>query len=101
MLLLLRDEDVGAASSAITASAIQHWLERVAADARAQDILSIAAMMLGPRATLVQGDEFVLVDGLASLDVGDADHWGKTLSAACGNEVVAIAPAANGIRVAV
>ncbi len=99
MLLILRDEDVETVGSAITAIALQHGLEPVDPDAQAQDILSLAATLLGPRVVLTAGEDFVLADGLASLDIGDAETWGAALSAACGNEVVAIAPTANGIRV--
>lgn len=101
MLLILRDEDVETVGSAITAIALQHGLEWVDPRARGQDILSVAASLLGPRVVLAQGEDFVLVDGLGSLGVGDADLWGKALSGACGNEIVAVEPAPNGIRVAV
>lgn len=101
MLLILRDEDVETVASAITAVALQRGLEPVEPGTQGEDLLSIAASLLGPRVVLAQGEDFVLVDGLASLDVGDADVWGEALSGACGNEIVAIEPAADGIRVAV
>ncbi|HEY8072547.1 MAG TPA: hypothetical protein VIF62_00510 [Labilithrix sp.] len=97
MLLVLRDEDIETVGSAVTAIALQHGLEPAAADEQAQDILALAAALLGPRVVLSAGEDFVLAEGLASLDVGVA--WGAALSAACGNEVVAIEPAPNGIRV--
>lgn len=100
MLLILRDEDTATVGSAITAIALQKGLEPVDPESQAQDILSLAASLLGPRVTLVAGEDFVLADGLASLG-GEADEWGKALSAACGNEVLSIAPAPNGIRVAI
>ncbi len=100
MLLLLRDEDVDTVGSAITAVALQHGLELVDPASQGTDILSVAASLLGPRVVLAQGEDFVLADGLASLDIGDAELWGKALSGACGNEILAIEPAPNGIRVA-
>ncbi len=99
MLLILRDEDVGTVGSAIAAIALQHGLEPAEGEAEAQDILSLAAALLGPRVVLTQGEDFVIADGLASLDIGDGATWGAALSSACGNEVVAIEPAPNGIRV--
>jgi hypothetical protein len=101
VLLILRDEDTETVGSAITAIALQKGLEPVDPESQGQDILSLAASLLGPRVTLVPGEDFVLADGLASLGIGEADDWGKQLSAACGNEVVAIAPSPNGIRVAI
>lgn len=99
MLLILRDEDVEAVGSAITAIALQNGLEPFDPDAQPQDILTLAATMLNPRVVLAAGEDFVLADGLASLDIGDAETWAAALSSACGNEVVAIAPTASGIRV--
>lgn len=99
MLLILRDEDVETVGSAITAIALQHGLEPVGPDEQPQDILSLAASLLGPRVVLAPGEDFVLAEGLASLDIGDEQTWGEALSAACGNEVIAIAPTASGIRV--
>jgi hypothetical protein len=99
MLLILRDEDVETVGSAITAIALQHGLEPVGPEEEPRNILSLAAALLGPRVVLAPGEDFVLADGLASLDIGDAQTWGEALSAACGNEVIAIAPTASGIRV--
>ena len=99
MLLILRDEDVETVGSAITAIALQHGLEPVRPDQQPQDILSLAASLLGPRVVLAPGEDFVLADGLASLESGDELMWGEALSSACGNEVIAIAPTASGIRV--
>jgi hypothetical protein len=99
VLLILRDEDVEAVGSAITAIALQNGLEPVDPDAQPQDIFSIAAALLDPRVVLAAGEDFVVASGLASLDIGDERAWGTALSSACGNEVVAIAPSPNGIRV--
>lgn len=99
MLLLLRDEDIPTVTSAITAIALQHGLEPIAPDDEPQDILSQAAMLLGPRAVLTPGEDFVVAGGLDSLGIGDAAALGAALSAACGNEVLAIAPTGDGIRV--
>jgi hypothetical protein len=101
VLLILRDEDIETVGSAITAVALQHGLEPVDPATQGQDILSVAASLLGPRVVLAQGEDFVLVDGLASLGLGDADLWGATLSGACSNEIIAVEPSPNGIRVAV
>jgi hypothetical protein len=99
VLLILRDEDVEAVGSAITAIALQHGLEPLDPETLPVDIFSLAATMLAPRVVLASGEDFVLADGLASLGIGDAKMWGEALSSACGNEVVAIAPTGDGIRV--
>lgn len=99
VLLILRDEDVDTATSVITAIALQHGLAPVEPEDQPQDILSIAASLLGPRAVLTPGEDFVLAEALDTLGIGDAAKWGQALSAACGNEVLAIAPTPNGLRV--
>lgn len=98
MLLLLRDEDVPTVASAITAIALQNGLEPVDT-AEQNDLFAIAAVLTGPRVTLAAGEEFVIADGLATLAIGDVDEWGTKLSAACGNEVIGIAPGSDGISV--
>ncbi|MBS2011687.1 MAG: hypothetical protein JST00_02140 [Deltaproteobacteria bacterium] len=100
MLLLLRDEDVPTVSSAITAIALQHGLVPVDPETEPQDILSVAALLVGPRAVLTPGDDFVVAGSLDTLGVGDAIELGRALSAACSNEVLTIAPTGDGIRVA-
>jgi hypothetical protein len=57
VLLILRDEDVETVGSAITAIALQHGLEPVDPEAEAQDILSLAAALLGPRVVLAAGED--------------------------------------------
>ena len=99
MLLLLRDEDIPTVTSAIIAIALQPGLEPITPEEEPQDILSQAAMLLGPRAVLTPGEDFVVAGGLDSLGIGDAAALGAALSAACGNEVLAIAPTGDGIRV--
>jgi hypothetical protein len=99
VLLILRDEDVETVGSAITAIALQRGLEPVDPEVEDHDILAAAARLLGPRVVLTTGEDFVLADGLASLESGGAEVWAEALSAACGNEVIAIAPAPDGIRV--
>jgi hypothetical protein len=101
MLLLLRDEDLTTVASVITAIALQNGLETVDPDNEPQDILSLAAMLVGPRVVLVAGDDFVIASALESLDIGDVGDLGQALSSACGNEVVAITPTGDGIRVLV
>ncbi|MBL8607822.1 MAG: hypothetical protein JNL38_10895 [Myxococcales bacterium] len=100
MLLLSFDEDLDTVRSVLSAIALQNGLEPADAEADGADILSLALGMLGPHVALTPGEDFVLVEGLASLDVGDARALGVAVSAACGNSVVAIEPTANGIRVA-
>jgi hypothetical protein len=99
MLLILRDEDIETVGSAIAAIAADGGLAPVEQDAGAPNLLALAASLLGPRVVLTAGEDFVLVEGLDSLDMGDAAKWGEALSDACGNEIVAIAPTASGIRV--
>lgn len=99
MLLLLRDEDVPTVTGAITVIALQNGLDVVDQEAEPQDLLSVAAMLVGPRVILTPGEDFVIVGGLDSLGIGDAEALGGALSAACGNEVLAIAPTGDGIRV--
>lgn len=99
MLLLLRDEDVPTVASAITAIALQNGLEAVDDAEEPQDLLSVAARLVGPTVMLTPGEDFVIAGGLDSLGIGDASVLGEALSAACGNEVLAIAPTGDGIRV--
>lgn len=99
MLLLSFDEDLDTVRSVLTAIALQKGLEPVDPEAQGADILSLAVGLLGPHVALTPGEDFVLVEGLASLGVGDAAELGGAFSAACGNSVVAIEPTANGIRV--
>ncbi len=101
MLLLLRDEDVPTVASAITAIALQNGLEAVDDAEAPQDILSVAARLVGPTVMITPGEDFVIVGGLDSLGIGDAATLGEALSSACGNEVIAIAPTGDGIRVLV
>lgn len=99
MLLLLLDEDIDTVRSVLTTIALQNGLEPVDPEAHGGNILSLAVGMLGPHVALTAGEDFVLVEGLASLDAGDADELGGAFSAALGNEAIAIEPTANGVRV--
>ena len=96
----MRDEDVPTVASAITAMALQRGLLPIGED-EPQDLMSIAAMLMGPRVVLGAGEDFVVASGLESLEIGSTDEIAEALSRACETEVVAIIPTGDGIRVVV
>lgn len=99
MVLLVRDEDVPTVAEAIHAFADEEGLEPIDLHGEHQDPLTMLSVLTGPRALLSTTADAVVALGLDSLDVADADEWAAALSAACETEVVAIEPAADGLRV--
>jgi hypothetical protein len=99
MFLLVRDEDVPTVAEAITAYATEEGLD-VAPDSDAIDNpLGMLAMLAQPRAHLSMSGDSVVVTGLDTLDLADADEWASTLSSACSTEVLAFDLADDGVRV--
>ncbi|MDB4939455.1 MAG: hypothetical protein JWP87_6427 [Labilithrix sp.] len=99
MFLIVRDEDAPTVAGAITAFADEEGLEPIDLDAQAQNPIAMLQLLAGPRALVSATGEQVAAFGLESLDIADAEEWGTAISTACETEVIAIEPAADGIRV--
>lgn len=99
MFLLVRDEDAATVAAAINAFADEEGLEPIDLAAQEQNPITMLSVLTGPRALVSTSGEQVLALGLESLDIADADEWGTAISAACETEVIAVEPAADGVRV--
>lgn len=101
MFLIVRDEDVPTVAAAINAYAIEEGLEVEPAEDEAArgNPLALLAALARPRAFVSMGEDSVVVNGLDSLDLAEADEWASRLSTECNTEVIALDIAEDGVRV--
>jgi hypothetical protein len=98
MFLIVRDEDVPTVTAAINAYASEEGLDP-ANDVEPNNPLALLATLSRPRAFVSMSDDSVLVSGLESLDIAEADEWANRISTACSAEVIALDVAEDGVRV--